>query len=81
VPPPVRRWEDNIKTNLREIEWGGMDGIDLARDGDHWWALLNTILNLQVCINVGKLLGNYKTGGFSRMGHDHRVSHSFRFKH
>jgi hypothetical protein len=25
-----RRWEGNIKMNLREIEWGGMDLIDLA---------------------------------------------------
>jgi hypothetical protein len=26
---PRRRWEDNIKMDLREIEWGGMDWIDL----------------------------------------------------
>jgi hypothetical protein len=26
------RWEDNIKMDLREIEWGGMDWIDLAQD-------------------------------------------------
>jgi hypothetical protein len=24
-----RRWEDNIKMDLREIRWGGMDWIDL----------------------------------------------------
>jgi hypothetical protein len=29
-----RRWEDNIKMDLREIEWGGMDWIDLAQDRD-----------------------------------------------
>jgi hypothetical protein len=27
---PIRRWEDNIKFDLREIGWGGMDLIDLA---------------------------------------------------
>jgi hypothetical protein len=27
-----RRWVDNIKTNLRDIRWGGMDWIDLAQD-------------------------------------------------
>jgi hypothetical protein len=27
---PRRRWEDNIKMNLREIGWGGMDWFDLA---------------------------------------------------
>jgi hypothetical protein len=29
-----RRWVDNIKINLREIEWGGMDWIDLSQDTD-----------------------------------------------
>jgi hypothetical protein len=29
-----RRWEDNNKMDLREIEWGGMDLIDLAQDRD-----------------------------------------------
>ena len=28
-----RRWEDNIKTDLQEVEWGGMDWIELARIG------------------------------------------------
>jgi hypothetical protein len=27
-----RKWEDNIRVNLREIGWGGMDWIDLAQD-------------------------------------------------
>jgi hypothetical protein len=27
-----RRWMDNIKMDLREIRWGGMDWIDLAQD-------------------------------------------------
>jgi hypothetical protein len=31
---PRRRWDDNIKMNLREIGWGGMDWIDLAQDRD-----------------------------------------------
>ena len=29
---PRRRWEDNIKTYLREVGWGGMDWIELAQD-------------------------------------------------
>jgi hypothetical protein len=29
-----RRWVDNIKMDLREIRWGGMDWIDLAVDRD-----------------------------------------------
>jgi hypothetical protein len=31
---PRRRWVDNIKMNLREIRWDGMDWIDLAQDRD-----------------------------------------------
>jgi hypothetical protein len=29
-----RRWEDNIKMDLQEVEWVGMDWIDLAQDRD-----------------------------------------------
>jgi hypothetical protein len=45
---PRRRWEDNIETDLREIEWGGMDWIDVAEDRDQWRALVNTVMNLRV---------------------------------
>jgi hypothetical protein len=31
---PRRRWVDNIKMNIKKIEWGGMDWIDLAQDRD-----------------------------------------------
>jgi hypothetical protein len=31
---PRRRWEDNIKMDLREVVWGGVDWIDLAQDRD-----------------------------------------------
>jgi hypothetical protein len=31
---PRRRWVDNIKMDLREILWGGMDLVDLAEDRD-----------------------------------------------
>jgi hypothetical protein len=45
---PRRRWEDNIRMELREIEWGGIDWIDLAQDMDQWRALVNTAMNLRV---------------------------------
>jgi hypothetical protein len=35
-----RRWVDNIKMDLREIGWDGMDWIDLAQDRDQWRALV-----------------------------------------
>jgi len=49
------RWEDNIKIDLQEVGCGGMDWIDLAQDGDGWWALVNAAMNLQVPQNVGNL--------------------------
>jgi hypothetical protein len=43
---PTLRWVDNIKMDLREIEWRGLDWIDLAQDTDQWRVLGNTIMNL-----------------------------------
>jgi hypothetical protein len=45
---PLGRWVDNIKINLREIGWDGMDWIDQAQDMDQWRALVNTVMNLRV---------------------------------
>jgi hypothetical protein len=45
---PRRKWLDNIKMDLREIRWAGMDWTDVAQDGDHWRALVNTVMNLRV---------------------------------
>jgi hypothetical protein len=38
----------NIKMDLREIGWNGMDCIYLAQNRDQWRAVINTILNLQL---------------------------------
>jgi hypothetical protein len=48
-PPgePRRRRVDNIKMDLRVVEWGGMDWIDLAQDRNRWRNLLNTVMNLR----------------------------------
>jgi hypothetical protein len=45
---PRCRWLDNIKMDVREIEWDGVDWIDMAQDRDQFKALVNTVLNLQV---------------------------------
>jgi hypothetical protein len=34
--------------NLREVECGGMDWIDLAQDKDRWRVLRNTVMNIRV---------------------------------
>jgi hypothetical protein len=45
---PRRRWEDNIRMDLREIGFGDVDWIYLAQDRDGWRALVNTVMNLRV---------------------------------
>jgi hypothetical protein len=55
---PRRRWVDNIKIDLSEIGWDGMDWIDLA--------LVNTAMNLRVPQNAGKFLSSCTIGSFSR---------------
>jgi hypothetical protein len=42
---PRRRWEDDIRMDLKEIGWGGMDWIDLAYDRDQWRAVVNTVMS------------------------------------
>jgi hypothetical protein len=42
---PKRKWVDNIKMDVREIGWDGMDWIYLAQDGDQWRALVNAVMN------------------------------------
>jgi hypothetical protein len=45
---PRRRWVDNVKMDVREIGWGGMDWIDLAENRDQWRVLVNTLMNLRL---------------------------------
>jgi hypothetical protein len=45
---PRRRCVENIKIDLREMGWDGVDWIDLAQDRDQWRALVNTVMNLRV---------------------------------
>jgi hypothetical protein len=45
---PRRRWEDNIKMDIREIGFGDVDWIHWAQDRDRWRALVNTVMNLRV---------------------------------
>jgi hypothetical protein len=49
-PPgrPRSRWVDNIKMDLREIVWSGMDWTDLAQKRDQRSTLVNTVVNLRI---------------------------------
>jgi hypothetical protein len=45
---PRRRWEDEIRMDLREIGLGGVDWIRLAQDRVRWRADVNAVMNLRV---------------------------------
>jgi hypothetical protein len=59
---PRRRWEDNIKMNLREIWIDGANWIRLAQDRVQWRTFVNTVMNLRVPSEIRiffeKLRGN-----------------------
>jgi hypothetical protein len=44
---PRHRLVDNIKMDLREVGWDGVDWIHLAQNRDQWRALVNTVMNLR----------------------------------
>jgi hypothetical protein len=43
-----RRWEANIKMDLQDVGWGGMEWIDMAQDRDRWRAVVSAVMNLRV---------------------------------
>jgi hypothetical protein len=45
---PRCRWEDNIKTDVTEIGWEGVDWMHLAQDRDQLRVLVNTVMKLRV---------------------------------
>jgi hypothetical protein len=45
---PRSWWMNNVKMDLREMWWVGMDWIYLTQDRNKWRALLNTVMNLRV---------------------------------
>jgi hypothetical protein len=53
---PRRRWEDNIKMDLREIGIDGVNWIRLAQDGIRWRAFVNTVITFGFHKKAGYLL-------------------------
>jgi len=45
---PRRRWGDNIKMDLQEVEGGCGDRMELAQDRDRWRTVVSTVMNLRV---------------------------------
>jgi hypothetical protein len=48
VGKPKHRWLDNIKMDLTDTGWGGLDLIDVIQDRDKWRDLVNAVMNLLV---------------------------------
>jgi hypothetical protein len=47
---PRRTWKDGIRMDLREINLGGVDWIQLAQDRDRWQAVVSAVMNLRVLV-------------------------------
>ena len=45
---PRRRWEDNIRMNLKEMSNNAKNWVDSAQDRDYWRSLVNAALNLRI---------------------------------
>jgi hypothetical protein len=75
-PPgrPRRRWVDNITMDLVEVGWADVDWIGLAQDRDRWRALVNSVLNLRVPENAGKLSSVLTSRDLSSSAQLHGVS-------
>jgi hypothetical protein len=57
---------DNIRIDLGERRWGGMDWIDLAKDKDQWRAILKYSMNFRYPRMAGRFLSTCTAGVFSR---------------
>jgi hypothetical protein len=53
---PRRRWVDNIRMDLQEVECGCMDWFGLAQDRDRWRTLLRAVMNLAGSVKCGEFL-------------------------
>jgi hypothetical protein len=71
---PRRRWVDNIRMDLGELGWGDVDWIGLAKDRNRWRALVNSVLNILVPLNAGKLSSGLTSSGLSVSAELHIVS-------
>jgi hypothetical protein len=56
---PMRRWEDNIKMNLKEVVWDCVVWIYLDHDKAQWWALMDRVMNFPVTQIAGNFLTCY----------------------
>jgi hypothetical protein len=53
---PRGRWEYTIKMHLQEIQYEDMDCIHLAEDREQEWAVLDTLMNIQISCKARNFL-------------------------
>jgi hypothetical protein len=51
--------------DLVDVGWGGVDWIGLAQDRNTWIAVVNSVMNIRVPQNAGKLTSGFTNGGLS----------------
>jgi hypothetical protein len=61
--------------DLGEVGWSDVGWIGLAQDSNRWRALMNSVLNLRVPRNAGKLSSGLTSGGLLSSAQLHRVSY------
>jgi len=66
--------KDNIRTDLREIEWEVLDWIHLVQYRNQWRPVVNTVINFRVPLRVGSILTSLVTISYSRRALLHVVS-------
>jgi hypothetical protein len=71
---PRRRWINNIKMELLEIGLSVVDWIDLTQDRYRWRAFVNSVMNLRIPYNAGKLPSGCISCDLSSGTQLHRVS-------
>jgi hypothetical protein len=62
---PRRRWLDNVRMDIGQVGWGDVEWIGLAQDRNRWRVLVNSVLDLRVPLNAGKLSSGLASSGLS----------------
>jgi len=44
--------------DLEDMQWGGMEWIDVAQDRNRWGELMNAVMNFKGPLNAGNFLNS-----------------------
>jgi hypothetical protein len=76
-PSPTPLYFFHVGVFGREVGWGDVDWIGLAKDRNRWRALVNSVLNLRVPWNAGKLLRFLTSSGHSSSSQLHKLVRAY----